>query len=213
MTVARATLIVVIGLGLLAVPHRGSSQPTKSYRIGFLSNARPAARVEAFRQGLRELGYVEGRNVTIDVRSADGRVERLPELAAELVRANVDLILAADPSAAHAAKGITASIPIVMRSTGDPVDDGLVRSLAAPGGNVTGLASFASELSGKRIGILKEGAIVKSCGLSEIRRRPSCASSVAQPGLHPRMRRRRAQAGRARPRRGDASGLRPPGAA
>ena len=112
--------------------------------------------VEGFRQGLREHGYVEGRNISIEFRFADGRPERLPEMAAELVKRNVDVIVTESAFAAAAAKHATGSIPIVIAVHGDPVGAGLVASLARPGGNVTGLSLLAAELSGKRLQILKE---------------------------------------------------------
>jgi len=112
--------------------------------------------MEAFRQGLRELGYVEGKNVVIDWRSADGKVERLSALAAELVRLKVDIIVTTGPTPTRAAKEATSTIPIVLTNDPDPVANGFVVSLARPGGNITGLSTFAPELSGKRLEILRE---------------------------------------------------------
>jgi putative ABC transport system substrate-binding protein len=111
---------------------------------------------DGFRQGLRELGYVEGQNLTVESRWADGRTERLPGLAAELVRLKADLIVAAGTPAALAVKQATTTIPIVMVGVGDPVTLGLVASLARPGGNITGLTTVNIELAGKRVGLLKE---------------------------------------------------------
>jgi len=111
---------------------------------------------EAFRQGLRELGYSEGQNLVIEQRSAQHDAARLPGLAAELVRRNVALIVALEPPAVEAARGATKTVPIVMRSTGDPVELGWVASLARPGGNVTGVSSYSSDLYGKRMQLLKE---------------------------------------------------------
>ncbi len=114
------------------------------------------ARTEAFRQGLRELGYVEGKNIVIELRSAEGKLDRLPALAAELVRLKVDVIVTGGPTATRAAKEATSTIPIVMAQDTDPVGNGFVASLARPGGNITGLSTFAPELSGKRLELLKE---------------------------------------------------------
>jgi putative tryptophan/tyrosine transport system substrate-binding protein len=135
-----------------------AQQPKKVPRIGYLSNASAAnsPRLEAFRQGLHELGYVEGKNIVIEYRYAEGKLNRLPALAAELVRLNVDIIVTGASSPTCAAKEATATIPIVMTNDGDPVGAGFVTSLARPGGNVTGLANFNPELSGKRVELLKE---------------------------------------------------------
>jgi putative ABC transport system substrate-binding protein len=111
---------------------------------------------EVFRQGLRELGYVEGRNLTIEYRWAAGKEERLPELAAELVRLKVDIIVASATPTIVAAKRATSTIPIVMAAVGDPVGSGLVASLARPGGNVTGLTLMSTELAGKRLQLVRE---------------------------------------------------------
>ena len=136
-----------------------AQQPTKIPRIGFLTATSPsavAARIEAFRQGLRELGYVEGKNIVIEWRYAEGKLDRLPALAAELVRLKVDVIVTAGPAATRAAKEATATIPIVMAQDNDPVGNGFVASLARPGGNITGLSTLAPELSGKQLELLKE---------------------------------------------------------
>ena len=136
-----------------------AQQPKKVPRIGFLAAASPSAisaRVEAFRQGLRELGYVEGKNIVIEWRSAEGKLDRLPELAAELVRLKVDVIVTGGPIATRAAKEATSTIPIVMALDTDPVGNGFVASLARPGGNITGLSTLAPEISGKRLELLKE---------------------------------------------------------
>ena len=138
-------------------PRRSSRR--KSRRIGFLKCALPSAqsaRIEAFRQGLRELGYVEGKNIVIEWRYADGKFDRLPALAAELVRLKVDVIVTAGPQAARPAKQATSTIPIVMAQDPDPVGTGFVASLARPGGNITGLSTLAPELSGKQLELLKE---------------------------------------------------------
>jgi putative ABC transport system substrate-binding protein len=136
-----------------------AQQPAKIPRIGNLFGASPAAysaRTAAFRQGLRELGYVEGENIVIELRSAEGKLDRLPALAAELVRLKVDVIVTAGPIPTRAAKEATTTIPIVMTNDPDPVATGFVASLARPGGNITGLSTLAPELSGKRLELLKE---------------------------------------------------------
>jgi len=136
-----------------------AQQPTKIPRIGFLSASSPAAlssRIEAFRQGLRELGYVEGKNIVIEWRSAEGKLDRLAALAAELVRLNVDVIVTGGPAPTCAAKEATVKIPIVMGFDNDPVGNGFVASLARPGGNITGLSTLAPEISGKQLELLKE---------------------------------------------------------
>jgi putative tryptophan/tyrosine transport system substrate-binding protein len=129
------------------------------YRIGMLEVVPLAANgtnLAAFRQGLKELGYVEGQTVVIDYRSADGQAERFPDLARELVRLKVDVIVTRGTPAALAAKHVTATIPIVMASSGDPVGTGIITSVASPGGNVTGLSAFATEIQGKLLQVLKE---------------------------------------------------------
>jgi len=136
-----------------------AQQPTKIPRIGFLfgsSLSIASARIEAFRQGLRELGDVEGKSIVIEWRSAEGKLDRLPSLAAELVRLKVDVIVTAGPLPTRAAKEATNTIPIVITNEGDPVGTGFVASLARPGGNITGLSTLAPELSGKRLELLKE---------------------------------------------------------
>jgi putative tryptophan/tyrosine transport system substrate-binding protein len=138
-----------------------AQQPTKIPRIGYLSNADAAtdsARAEGIRRALRELGYIEGQNIAIEYRYAEGKRDRLPELAADLVRLKVDIIIVASGDATiQAAKNATKTIPIVMAGTGsDPVRAGHVESLARPGGNVTGLTNLTRELGGKRLELLKE---------------------------------------------------------
>jgi putative ABC transport system substrate-binding protein len=136
-----------------------AQQPTKIPRIGFLL-AVPAstisARLEAFRHGLRELGYVEGKNIIIEWRSTEGKADRLATLAAELVRLKVDVIVSGGPPPTRSAKQATNTIPIVMGYDDDPVGSGFVASLAHPGGNITGLATLAPEISGKQMELLKE---------------------------------------------------------
>ena len=156
-----AQLLTTLVLGILLGPLAAEAeQARKVYRIGYIAGtAAPAAAhlVEAFRQGLRDLGYVEGENVVIEYRWAEGRYERLPALAAELVRLKVDVIFAVITVAALAAKSATRTIPIVTAAASDPVEQGLVASLARPGGNVTGLTSTVGpEIAGKRLELLKE---------------------------------------------------------
>jgi ABC-type uncharacterized transport system substrate-binding protein len=149
-------LLVTLALGFLAAPLAADAQPSaKVARIGYLSLAKAAPLEEAFRQGLQDLGYVEGKTMAIASRSAEGKPERLPALAAELVQLPVD-ILVAQGQAAQAAKDTTTTIPIVMVTGGDPVAIGLVASLARPGGNITGLTLMSAELAGKRLELLKE---------------------------------------------------------
>jgi putative ABC transport system substrate-binding protein len=146
---------MLVALGLPAQ----AQQPKKVSRIGFLA---PATRtgyqhhIDAFLQGLRELGYVEGQNIVIEYRWADGNFERLPELAAELVRLKVDVIVAAVTQASLAAKNATGTIPIVMVAVGNPVDSGLIASLARPGANITGTSSMNVDVVGKQLELLKE---------------------------------------------------------
>jgi putative tryptophan/tyrosine transport system substrate-binding protein len=151
---------VALGAMLLAISVPAhAQQPTKIPRIGFLtgiSAAGSAARVEAFRQGLRELGYVEGKNIVIEYRYADGKLDRLSELADELVRLEVNVIVTGGSAATRPARAATVTIPIVMGQDSDPVGSGFVASLARPGGNITGLSNLAPEISGKRLELLKE---------------------------------------------------------
>jgi putative ABC transport system substrate-binding protein len=136
-----------------------AQQPKKVPRIGYLTTvslSAISARIEAFRQGLRELGYIEGENIVIDRRFAEGKLDRLPELAAELVRLKIDIIVTTGPGPTRAAKEATSMIPIVMAQDPDPVGSGFVASLARPGGNITGLSTLAPEISGKRLELLKE---------------------------------------------------------
>jgi len=136
-----------------------AQQTGKIFRIGFLDNSTASSiadRLEAFRQELRKLGWIEEKNITIEYRFAEQKPERTPELAAELVSLKVELIVASGTPPTLAAKKATTTIPIVMTNAGDPVGAGLVASLARPGGNVTGLASLAPELNGKRLEVLKD---------------------------------------------------------
>jgi putative tryptophan/tyrosine transport system substrate-binding protein len=151
---------LALGALLLALcPAAEAQQTGKVWRIGYLSAGSrlgAEAREEAFRQGLRELGYVEGQNITIEYRYAESNRDKLSVLTGELVSLKVDLIVAVTTFAASAAKKTTGTIPIVMRLPGDPVEDGLVASLARPGGNVTGVTSIIIQLGGKRLELLKE---------------------------------------------------------
>ena len=136
-----------------------AQQLPKTPRIGFLSAtslSTISARIEALRQGLRELGYVEGKNIVIELRSAEGKLDRVPALAAELVRLKVDVIVTGGGTDTRAAKEATNTIPIVMAQDSDPVGSGFVASLARPGGNITGLSTLVPEVSGKRLELLKE---------------------------------------------------------
>ena len=148
--------------GALAAPLAvEAQQATKISRIAYLitsplESPEGRASVAAFRQGLRERGYVENHNILVEYRSVNGRIDRYPEVAAEVIRLKVDVIVAAPTPAARAAQQATTTIPIVAAVMGDPVGDGLVTSLARPGGNITGLTFVAPELVPKRLGILKE---------------------------------------------------------
>ena len=136
-----------------------AQQPKKIPRIGYLAgitSTAQSARIQAFRQGLRELGYLEGKNIVIEARYGEGNPDRVRTLAAELVNLKVDIILSAGSSDTRAAKEATATIPIVMAAAGDPIASGFVTSLARPGANITGLSILAPELSGKQLEILKE---------------------------------------------------------
>jgi len=162
MMIRGVALVAVLAVSLLAAPLAVDAQQAgKVPRIGFLGMTSPSDRpplLDAFRQRLRELGWVEGQNIVIDYRYAEGRVDRLPDLAAELVRLKVDLIVAsAGTQAATAAKNATETIPIVMIYVRDPVGTGLIASLARPGGNVTGVSGSAGlELFAKQLELLKE---------------------------------------------------------
>jgi putative ABC transport system substrate-binding protein len=151
---------LALGASLFALSFPVEAQQTgKVAHIGFLDQSSAsvsAVRLEAFWQEIRKLGWIEGKNITIEYRFAEGKIDRLPELAADLVRLKVELIVASGTPAALAAKSATTTIPIVMSNVGDPVGAGLVASLARPGGNVTGFSSLASELNTKRLEILKD---------------------------------------------------------
>jgi putative tryptophan/tyrosine transport system substrate-binding protein len=148
--------VVLLAVGVIAE----AQQPKKVARIGYISSGDPASesnRIEAIRVALRDLGYIEGQNIAIEYRYAEGKQDRFPELAAELVLLKVDIIVVGGDALARAAKNATKTIPIVMMGSGsDPVEIGLIESLARPGGNVTGLTSLTRELGGKRLELLKE---------------------------------------------------------
>jgi len=155
-----AALVLVSLLAQIAEAQQAKKVP----RVGFLMSgfapspapARPISTVESFRQGLRELGYVEGKNIIVEYRAAEGKFERLPDLAAELVRLKVDVIVTGGTPAIRAAQHATNTIPIVMAIVGDPIAQGFVASLAHPGGNITGFTNLSPDLSTKRLELLKE---------------------------------------------------------
>jgi putative ABC transport system substrate-binding protein len=151
--------VALLSLAILAAPLAAEAQTAgRVYRVGYLGWRASWCADESFKNALRELGYVEGRNLTIECRDAGGRYDRLPAAAAELVGLKVDVIVAPSHPNAFAAKAATATIPIVMLASGEPVAAGLVASLARPGGNVTGLSYYATELSAKRLELLKDVA-------------------------------------------------------
>ena len=152
----RDTVLALAALGAAPLSTR-AQQADKVWRIGFLSSASgPDESIEAFREQLRSLGYLEGRNLLIEYRWGAGKEERLPELAAELVRLKVDVIVTRGQQSVVAAKRATSTIPIVIGSAADPVGTGLIDSLARPGGNITGISFVASDLAGKRVQLLRE---------------------------------------------------------
>ena len=156
----RREFITLVGSAAVAASSPARAQaPAKSHRIGILETVSPssnARNLDALRRGLRELGYVENQNYSLEYRSADGEGRRFPALAGELVGLGVDLIVTRGTPAARAAKEATETIPIVMAAIGEPLGAGIVASLARPGGNVTGLSAFVTELAGKRVELLKE---------------------------------------------------------
>ena len=196
MALRRTSLGWVISLGLLVLtPGAEAQQPSRVYRIGYLSSASasPPNELEPFRQGLRELGYVEGRNVLIAARFAEHKLDQLPELAADLVRFKADVIVTFSTPAAKAAKQATNTIPIVMSSGGDPVGSGLVASLARPAGNVTGFThlaglemwekvlEFLKEIarSVSRVGVLRNSAIPPEARALELLKGPASALGLS----------------------------------
>jgi len=160
--IARRAFLRTLAGSLLAAPVAAEAQqPAKVARIGFLGPETVSgskSRVDALRAGLRDLGYVEGKNIVIEFRWAEGKYDRLPDLATELVRLNVDVLVAAGEKAVDAAKRATTTIPIVVPVTGDAVATSLATSLARPGGNITGSTFFGAELTSKRLELLREAA-------------------------------------------------------
>jgi ABC-type uncharacterized transport system substrate-binding protein len=193
---AKILIWLLATLFLATVSHAEAQQSTKIHRIGYLSRdlhpsdsrAPSPRRLEAFRQGLQDLGYIEGKNIIIEYRYAEERLERLPALAEELVRLKVDIIVADTTSTARAARKATSTIPIVFLGGSDPTQSGLAASLARPGGNVTGLTNLAGELRAKRLELLKEVvpkvtrfALLEGTGGSDAARRNiPAAQAVAQ---------------------------------
>jgi putative tryptophan/tyrosine transport system substrate-binding protein len=152
---ALCSLLLALGFSAQA------QEPKKVPRIGFVSGAsgdasNPGPQVEAFRQGMRDLGYVEGKNIRIEYRYIEGKSERIPSFVAELVQLKVDVLVVTNPPSTRAAKQMTKTIPVVIVTTADPVATGIIDSLARPGGNITGLTRLTRELSGKRLELFKE---------------------------------------------------------
>src|SRR2546426_11786879 len=180
----RRTFLATLAGGLLAAPLAAKAQPRgKVPRVGYLnpgSHSDPARRrrFEAFRQGLRELGYVEGQNIAIESRWAEGKYDRYPALAADLVRLKVDVIVAVGGRATQDAQQATRTIPIVMSVVNDPVGSGLVPSLAHPGGNITGTSVMAPDLVGKQLAVLKE--IAPNVSRVALLRNPANPATAAQ---------------------------------
>ena len=180
------SVLAGIALGLLVAPGLSAAQPPERVRqIGILvpgfAPYSPSPILELFRKGMRQLGYVEGQNLSIDWRWAEGRYDRLPGLAAELARLSVDVILATSTPAIQAAKQATATTPIVMAFSDDPVGTGLIASLARPGGTITGLSFLSSELSGKRLQLLKEAVpTAKHVGILSNAANPSATLQVRE---------------------------------
>jgi ABC-type uncharacterized transport system substrate-binding protein len=180
--------VILVTVVLLAVAVLAEAQQTgKIFRIGYLDQGTAsgsAVLLEVFRQEMSKLGWIEGKNIAIEYRFAEGKNDRLPELAAELVRLRVDLIVVDTGPSALAAKGATTSIPIVMTNVGDPVGFGLVASLARPGGNVTGIASLSPELITKRLEILKD-AVPKLARVGLLRSPTSITTEIQLKELKP----------------------------
>jgi putative ABC transport system substrate-binding protein len=177
----RRIFLAMASGSLLAAPLAVEAQPAdKIYRIGFLlpSTSADSSILDAFREGLRELGYVDGRNIAIASRWAEGKYDRLPGLAAQLVGLKVDIIVATAVPTIRAAKEATRTIPIIMAVVVDPVATGLVASLARPGGNITGLSSMAPEVTGKQLEMLKE--VVPTASLVAVLWNPTNAGNAPQ---------------------------------
>ena len=157
MRLRTVTVLVALALGLLAAPLIADAQPAgKVYRIGWLDPTALGHHIATFSQGLRDLGWIERQNFVVEYRGGEGRYEQLVDLAADLVRLPVDIIVAPDTASALAARKATKTIPIVMVRVGDPVGSGLITSLARPGGNITGTTTILPELGGKQLELLKE---------------------------------------------------------
>ncbi|MEO7728571.1 MAG: ABC transporter substrate-binding protein, partial [Burkholderiales bacterium] len=178
---SRRKLVIGLAASALASPWTVFAQPqSRVWRIGYLATSDPATspQLEALRNGLRERGYVEGKNLQIEYRWAEGSIERRPELVADLVRLKVEIILAFGTPAVLAAKQATATIPIVMVGVGDPVHSGLVASLARPGANITGVSNFAAELTAKLVELLQQ--VVPGITRLAVLRNPSNAVAARQ---------------------------------
>jgi putative ABC transport system substrate-binding protein len=159
MRIGTVSLFLTLSLAILLVSFSSAAQAQQAKkvpRIGYQSAGSSGEREEAFRQGLRELGYVEGQNIVIEWRFAEGKPDRVPRNAAELVRLKIDVIVTGGAADTRAAKAATGTIPIVMTNESDPVGTGFVASLSRPGGNIMGLASLSGELRGKLLELLKE---------------------------------------------------------
>jgi ABC-type uncharacterized transport system substrate-binding protein len=180
---SRKTLFWLVATFLLTIAPAEAQQTGKIFRIGWLDSSNAAGMavlLDAFRQELSKLGWIEGKNITIEYRFGEQKLERLPELAAELVRLKVDLIVVPGPPPALAAKKATTTIPIVIANTADPVGEGLVASLARPGGNVTGFSALTTELNTKRLEILKD-AVPKLARVGLLR--PAAGTSLQMDAL------------------------------
>src|SRR5512138_1302141 len=159
LAIAFVAAVIALAAGLADMVPAAAQQPVKLHRVGFLGNSTAALErnlVGPFREGLRELGYVEGSNIHVEYRWAEGDYQRFPALVAELIAAKVEVIVTAGTPAALAVKRATTSIPLVMVAVGDPIGTGLVTSLSRPGGNITGLSSIAPDMEGKRLQLLRE---------------------------------------------------------
>ena len=178
MTISRGVLVVALVLALLGAPRAADAQPPeRTVRVGFLVPASPSDDVEGFLGGMRDLGYVEGRNLVVEYRAAGGKSERLDDLVAELIRLKVDVIVTGGTPAALAARRARTAIPVVIGAMGDPVESGVVASLARPGGNITGLSLQTSEgFAGKYLELLREA--VPKVSRVAILGRPSARSPV-----------------------------------
>ena len=178
--IRRREFIFTLGGAAAAWPVAARAQQPKVPTIGALviGNISPEEFWREFRQGLRDLGYIEGQNIRFEFRSAEGQIDRLPELAAELVRLKVDVIVTWFTPTAVAAKQATREIPIVMAETGDPIGTGLVMSLPRPGGNVTGIASVTAELSGKCVQLIRDSPRWRETGPTPSSFSPACRASA-----------------------------------